>query len=134
MKFSIETKGNSDIIDITARVNDIVGKTGIEDGFCLVSCPGSTCGITTVEYEPGAVADLKIALEILAPQTVDYEHNKTWGDGNGFAHVRSALVKPFFAVPVEGGRVMLGEWRNLVFLDFDNRPRQREISVVVLRS
>jgi len=99
----------------------------------LISCPGATCGITTIEYEDGLVEDLKRTLEKIAPMSKDYEHCKKWGDCNGYAHIRSALIKPFLAVPVEDGRLILGQWQNIVFLDFDNRPREREIIVKIVK-
>ena len=131
MRFSIKTKGFNDIIDITERVQEEVKKFKIKDGICLVSSPGSTCGITTIEYESGLVEDFKRALERVAPMNEDYEHCKKWGDCNGYAHVRSALIKPFLAVPVENGKLVLGTWQQIVLIDFDNRPRQREVSAKI---
>lgn len=133
MKFNLSTKGFNDIIDITGRVAEILENSGIEEGICLVSCPGSTCGLTTMEYESGAVQDLKNVLDRLAPQTKDYEHCKKWGDCNGYAHIRSALVNPFLALPIEKGELTLGTWQQIVFLDFDNRSREREIKVTILK-
>jgi len=98
----------------------------------LVSSPGSTCGITTIEYEDGLIEDLKRILEKIAPMSKDYEHCKKWGDCNGYAHIRSALIKPFLAIPVENGRLVLGQWQNIALLDFDNRPREREIMVKIV--
>lgn len=132
MTFAIKTKGFNDIIDITSQVSGAVKTSKIKDGICLVSCPGSTCGITTIEYEDGLVEDLKRALERVAPMNEGYEHCKKWGDCNGYAHVRSALIKPFLAVPVENGKLVLGTWQQITFLDFDNRPREREVMVKVI--
>ena len=134
MKFSIKTKGFNDIIDITDKVAQIIKKSKIEDGICLVSCPGSTCGITTIEYESGLIEDLKRVLEKLIPMSKNYEHCKKWGDCNGYAHIRSALLKPFLAVPIEGGKLLLGTWQQIAFIDFDNRPRNREIILKVIKS
>ena len=134
MRFSIKTKGFTDIIDITDQVSEILEKSGVKDGICLISCPGSTCGLTTIEYESGLIKDLKRILEKIAPMSKDYEHCKKWGDCNGYAHIRSALLKPFLAVPIENEKLVLGTWQNLVFLDFDNRPRNREIIVKVIKS
>jgi len=134
MAFSIKTKGFSDVIDITEKVSAEVRKTGKKDGLCLISCPGSTCGITTIEYESGLIGDLKRCLEIIAPMNEDYEHCKKWGDCNGYAHIRSALIKPFLAVPIEDGKLALGTWQQVVFIDFDNRPREREILVKIVSS
>lgn len=131
-RFKISTKGFNDIIDITAQVTKIVKESKVKEGVCLISCPGSTAGITTIEYEEGLIEDLKRTLEKIAPMSEDYEHCKKWGDCNGYAHIRSALLKPFLAVPIEDGKLVLGTWQNLVFLDFDNRPREREIIVKIL--
>ena len=133
MKFSINTKGFNDIIDITDKVAQIIEKSKIKDGVCLISCPGSTCGITTIEYESGLIEDLKRVLEKLIPMSKNYEHCKKWGDCNGYAHIRSALLKPFLTVPIEEGKLLLGTWQQIAFIDFDNRPRNREISVKIIR-
>jgi len=132
MKFKISTEGFTDIIDITDEVSEIVGKSKIKEGICLISCPGSTCGITTMEYEEGLIEDLKRILEKIAPLSEDYEHCKKWGDCNGYAHIRSALIKPFLAVAIEEGKLVLGQWQQITFLDFDNRPREREITVKLI--
>ncbi|MFC1663583.1 secondary thiamine-phosphate synthase enzyme YjbQ [Patescibacteria group bacterium] len=132
MKFSISTKGFNDVVDITHQVLREVEKSKTKDGICFISCPGSTCGITTIEYEGGAVEDLKRTLEKIVPMSKDYEHCKKWGDCNGYAHVRSALLNPFLAVPIENGKLVLGTWQQIVFLDFDNRSRERKIMVKVV--
>lgn len=132
MKFSISTKGFTDIIDITNEVSKVVEESRVKDGICLISCLGSTVGITTIEYEEGALNDLKRALEIIAPMNENYEHCKKWGDCNGYAHIRSVLIKPFLAVPIEKEKLLLGTWQQIAFLDFDNRPRKREITVKVI--
>jgi len=134
MKFNISTKGFTDVIDITDRVSEIIKNSKAKDGICLVSCPGSTCGITTIEYEEGLIKDLKRTLEAVVPMSEKYEHCKKWGDCNGYAHIRSALIKPFLAVPIEAGKPVLGTWQQLVFIDFDNRPRKREILVKIVNS
>ena len=134
MNFSISTKGFNDIIDITLQVSQIVKNSKVKDGICLISSPGSTCGITTIEYEPNLVADFKEFLEKLAPSNRTYRHDQTWGDKNAPAHIRSALIKPFLSVPVENGELVLGQWQNLVLIDFDNRPREREILVKIIKS
>ena len=112
----------------------MVKKADKKEGICLISCPGSTCGITTIEYEKGVIEDLKRALEIIAPMNKNYEHCKKWGDCNGYAHVRSALIQPFLAVPVEDGNLSLGRWQQITFIDFDNRPREREVVVKIVGS
>jgi secondary thiamine-phosphate synthase enzyme len=132
MRFSIETRGFTDIIDITDKVQEIVRKSGIKEGLCTIFCSGSTCAITTIEYEEGAIADLKRVLEKIVPMDDNYEHCKKWGDCNGYAHIRSALLKPSFSVPIENGELALGTWQQLVFIDFDNRPRKREIIVKII--
>lgn len=132
MKFSLQTKGFTDIIDITAQVSKAAKESKIKEGICLVSCPGSTCGITTIEYEKGAIEDLKTTLERIAPMNDNYEHCKKWGDCNGYAHIRSALMKPCFTIAIEDGKLVLGQWQNIVFIDFDNRPRGREIIVKII--
>ncbi len=134
MRFSLKTKGFNDIIDITNEISGAVEKAGKEEGICLISCPGSTCGITTIEYEKGVIEDLKRALEKIAPMNKDYEHCKKWGDCNGYAHVRSALIQPFLAVPIEDGKLALGTWQQIVFIDFDNRSREREILIKITGS
>jgi len=130
--FEVSTQGFGDVIDITARVAAIVEESGIRNGIACVANPGSTAGITTIEFEPGAVADLKAALERLAPEGARYRHNDTWGDGNGFSHLRSALIGASRAFPVRNGKVALGTWQQIVFLDFDNRPRRRKLVVTVV--
>jgi secondary thiamine-phosphate synthase enzyme len=132
MRFAISTKGFTDIIDITDKVSKIVRDSKVEEGICLISSAGSTCGITAIEYEEGVIKDLKRILERIAPMSEDYEHCKKWGDCNGYAHIRSALIKPFLAVPVENGKLVLGTWQQIIYLDFDNRPREREINVKIV--
>jgi len=133
MSFVIKTKGFNDIIDITLQVSQIVKNSKVKDGICLISSPGSTCGITTIEYEPNLVADFKEFLEKLAPSNRTYRHDQTWGDKNAPAHIRSALIKPFLSVPVENGELVLGQWQQVVLIDFDNRPREREIIVKIIK-
>jgi len=132
MRFALSTKGFNDIINITPQVSEIVEKSGAKEGICLVSSSGSTCGITTMEYEEGLIEDLKMALDKIAPMSKDYEHCKKWGDCNGYAHVRSTLINPFLAIPVENGKLVLGTWQQIVFIDFDNRPREREVNVKIV--
>lgn len=134
MKFNISTKGFVDIIDITSRVAEAVKKSNAREGICLISCPGSTAGITTIEYEPELLKDFKEFLEKIVPSGREYHHDKVWGEKNGFSHLRSALIKPFLTVPIENGKLILGQWQNIALLDFDNRPREREIIVKVIKS
>ena len=134
MRFIVKTKGFNDVIDISLQVVEIVKNSDIKDGICLIFIASSTCALTTIEYESGAIQDLKRALEIVAPMNEDYEHCKKWGDCNGYAHIRSALIKPFLAVPIENGKLVLGTWQNIVLIDFDNRPREREVIVKIINS
>lgn len=129
---SIRTRGFSDIIDITDRVNLAVDNSRIGDGLAALFCPGSTGSITTIEYESGVLNDLKRALEMIVPSDIPYDHDRRWGDGNGFSHVRAALLKPSLTIPISGGRLTLGTWQQIVFIDFDNRPRNRNIIVKVM--
>jgi len=129
---SVNTKGFSDIIDITSQVTQAVDRSGIEDGLVTVFCPGSTGAVTSIEYESGVLSDLRKAIERLAPSNIPYEHDRRWGDGNGFSHVRAALMKPSLTIPLIQGRLTLGTWQQIVFIDFDNRRRHREILVHVL--
>jgi secondary thiamine-phosphate synthase enzyme len=128
---SFTTSGNTDVIDLTRQVLDRVAETSLEDGQVLLFVPGSTGAITTIEYEHGAVGDLKEAIENLAPEGKYYRHNERWGDGNGHAHVRAALLGPSLTIPVISGRLQLGTWQQIVFIDFDNRPRQRRVIMQV---
>ncbi len=132
MRFTISTKGSNDIIDITSRVTEAVKKSKIRNGICLISCPGSTAGITTIEYEPELLKDFKEFLEKIIPSDKEYRHDKVWGEKNGFSHLRSALIKPFLTLPIENGKLVLGQWQQLILIDFDNRPREREILVKII--
>ena len=129
---SLSTKGFSDIIDITDRVDTVIGRSRIENGLVTVFCSGSTGAVTTIEYESGVLRDLQKAIEKIAPSNIPYEHDKRWGDGNGFSHVRAALMKPSLTVPIVKGRLALGTWQQIVFIDFDNRKRERDIIIQVL--
>lgn len=124
-----ETTGDTDIIDLTGVAREFVRSGAVQEGLLVVFTPGSTAGITTIEYESGAIADLKRALEVMAPRHGEYEHNLRWGDGNGYSHVRSALIGPSLAVPVRDGRLELGTWQQIVLCDFDNRPRVRRVTL-----
>ncbi len=128
----LATKGFCDVADITGQVTDIAGRSVIASGTVTVFCPGSTCAVTTIEYESGVLNDLRRAIEELVPQDRAYEHDNRWGDGNGFSHVRAALLKPSVCIPLVGKRLALGTWQQVVFLDFDNRQRRREIIVQVV--
>jgi secondary thiamine-phosphate synthase enzyme len=128
----IGTRGFSDVIDITAKVEAVVAESGISEGLASVFVIGSTASVTTIEFESGVIEDLKDAIERLAPRDIPYRHDGTWGDGNGFSHVRAALLKPGITVPVTGGAMLLGTWQQIVLVDFDNRPRQRRVSIQIV--
>ena len=130
--FSVKTKGDTDIVDITHQVAKALKETQLLNGTLTVFVPGSTAGITTTEYEPGLLKDLPALFEKLIPKGADYHHNLTWGDGNGFSHVRAALVKSFFTVPFVDGEMILGTWQQIILIDFDNRRRKRQIVVQMI--
>jgi secondary thiamine-phosphate synthase enzyme len=129
---TVSTKGFTDTLNITEQLADILEESGFREGSLTVFCPGSTGGITTIEYEPGLLHDLPELLEELIPMKRSYHHDRTWGDANGYAHLRSALIKTSLTVPFTKGRLMLGTWQQVVFLDFDNRPRERELVVQLI--
>lgn len=128
---NLKCKGYCDVKDISGEVFDHIKSSGISNGSVLLFCPGSTSGITTIEYESGVVGDLCEYFERVIPQGIVYKHNLKWGDGNGFSHIRSAILKPSFTFPIVEGRPYLGTWQQLVFVDFDNRSRSREILVQI---
>jgi secondary thiamine-phosphate synthase enzyme len=130
--FSVATQGFNDIHDITRRVAEIVKRAKLANGILTVFVPGSTAGVTTIEYEDGALADLRKAIERLAPEGIHYDHDRRWGDGNGFSHVRAALLGPSLSVPVANGKLQLGTWQQIVLVDFDNRSRQRDVVVQIV--
>ncbi len=130
-QLTYRTSAATDVIDITDDIAAKVRKAGIGEGQALISVPGSTASVTTIEYESGVVRDLVAALERIAPADIPYRHDARWGDGNGYAHVRAALLGPSVVIPVSGGRLVLGTWQQLVLIDFDNRPRQRRIFLQV---
>jgi len=131
-KLSEKTSGFCDIIDITARVREQVEQEKIERGLVSLFVSGSTDALTTIEYEPGLVRDLKEFVEQLIPSNRRYHHDDRWGDDNGFSHLRASLFGPSLAIPIENGRMLLGTWQQVVLLDFDNRPRTREIIVQLM--
>ena len=130
--FVVSTKGFTDIIDITEKVSEIVKKHNITEASAQIYSIGSTASVTTLEYEPGLLKDLPEALEKIAPVNKEYHHDMTWQDGNGYAHIRSALTGTFATVPVINGELFLGTWQQLVLMDFDNKPRTRTITVQFL--
>lgn len=128
----ISTKGYTDIVDVTHQVEEVLRRSGLEEGQLTVFISGSTAGVTTIEYEPGLLKDLPEALDKFAPMGVRYHHDATWGDGNGYAHVRAALVGASLTLPFKEGRLLLGTWQQIVVLDFDNRSRHRKIVVQLM--
>ncbi len=126
-----DTSADTDIHDLTADVAEVVRASGIDEGSVLVFTPGSTAAITTIEFESGAVADLARAVNQLAPTGAHYDHDARWGDGNGYSHVRAALLGPSLVVPLIDGELALGTWQQIILCDFDNRPRSRRIIVQV---
>lgn len=130
-EFTKETRGFNDTHDITDRVAEAVRESGLSGGVAVVFVPGSTAGLTSIEYEPGAVADLAEAVGRAAPTDIPYAHDAAWGDGNGFSHVRAALMGPSLSVPVQAGELLLGTWQQLVLVDFDNHPRERRLVITV---
>ena len=128
---TFDTKGHSDIIDITQNVNLELKRSGLKNGSVLIFVPGATGALTTIEYEPGLVSDLQDALERIAPQGLEYAHNLKWGDGNGHSHVRASLMSPSLTVPFVDGKMTLGTWQQIIFIDMDNRSRSRKLVVQI---
>ena len=130
--FRISTRGHCDVLDVTEHVARIVAESRIEQGIVNIAGVGSTLGITTLEFEPGCVSDLRLALEKIAPAKSDYAHNARWGDDNGYSHLRSALVGTARSFPVSEGRILVGTWQQIVLCDFDSRARDRQVLVTVV--
>ena len=130
--FVVETKRRTDILDITTQVERAVSKSGISSGIVVVFTPGSTAGLTTMEFESGAISDLKDAIARIAPEGMAYAHDARWGDGNGFSHVRAALLGPSLSLPLREGALVTGTWQQIVLVDFDNRPRSRRVEVQII--
>ncbi len=131
-ELEFKTTGQNDIIDISRQVQEGVLQSGIQDGNMALFIPGSTAALTTIEFESGVVNDLRKAIERLAPKDIPYEHDRRWGDGNGYSHVRAAILGPSLIIPIRGGKVLLGTWQQIVLLDFDNRPRRRRVTVQIM--
>lgn len=128
----VETSAGTDILNLTDQVQERLRLSGVQNGLLVVFVPGSTAALTTIEYESGVLRDLVRAIEKLAPMADNYEHDLRWGDGNGYSHVRAALLKPSLGIPVMDGSLSLGTWQQIVLLDFDNRPRERRVVVQVM--
>lgn len=131
-ELSLQTQGHADVHDITEAVACEVGRSELSDGIVTVFCPSSTSALTTIEFEDGALADLRRAFDEIAPPDRDYRHNLRWGDGNGHAHLRAALLGPSLTIPFSKGQLRLGTWQQVVYLDFDNRPRRRTLVVQMI--
>lgn len=131
-EISVKTSGDLDVVDITGDVQRHVRKSGVFDGVVNIFVAGSTAALTTIEFEPGAVDDLKDAFSRLAPRDMDYAHNAAWGDGNGHSHVRAALLGPDITVPVRDATPLLGTWQQIILVEFDTRSRSRTLYLTVL--
>jgi len=127
----VSTEGNAQVLDITPQVQDILAGSGVKDGIVTVSCVGSTGAITTCEFEPGLVEDIPEILDKLIPAG-SYHHDRTWGDGNGHSHLRASMIGPSVSLPVSKGELVVGTWQQIIFIDLDNRGRQRKIAVQVM--
>jgi secondary thiamine-phosphate synthase enzyme len=128
----LSTNGQTDVRDITAAVQEVVDRSGLKAGTATVFCPSSTSALTTIEYEPGCVSDFKRMFEELLPASREYAHNATWDDGNGHSHLRASLLGPSLTVPFTGARLTLGTWQQIIYVDFDIRPRNRELIVQLI--
>jgi secondary thiamine-phosphate synthase enzyme len=131
-KIAVKTRGNGDTLDITPGVERAIAESNLTGGVVTLFVVGSTAALTTIEYEDGAVSDLGRAIERLAPRGLEYEHHLRWGDDNGHSHVRAALLGPSLSVPFVGSRLTLGTWQQIILIDFDTRPRQREVVVQII--
>lgn len=132
LSFSLSTKGNTQIIDITEQVQNLVSTSGLKEGNALIFVPGSTAGITTIEFEPGLLQDYPEFFERIASSKQTYHHDKTWHDGNGYAHIRASLQGASFTVPFADKKLLLGTWQQIILIDFDNRSRDRKIIVQIM--
>jgi secondary thiamine-phosphate synthase enzyme len=129
---SISTQGNADIQDITDQIARNVLQSGLKNGTVTIFCPSATSALTTIEYESGALSDLRRFFDETIPVNREYAHNERWHDGNGHSHVRAALLGPSLTIPFVEGQLTLGTWQQVVYVDFDNRPRQRKLVVQVI--
>lgn len=127
----VQSTGRTDIIDLTEQVSGVLRDSFVQNGAVALFIPGSTAALTTIEFESGVVNDLKKAIDRIAPENMYYEHNERWRDGNGYSHVRAALIGPSLYIPVVEGKMTLGTWQQIVLLDFDNRPRERRIVIQI---
>lgn len=126
------TKGNCDVVDVTSQISEEIKQGGINDGIVTIFVPGSTGGLSTIEYESGLVSDIKEAMERIAPQGIEYKHNLKWKDGNGHSHIRASIVGPSITIPFTKKKMLLGTWQQVIFLDFDNCSRNRRLILQIL--
>jgi len=131
-QLEFSTQGHAQMQDITDAVQEIVRSSGMANGIVTVFCPGSTHGVTTIEFERGALSDLRCLFDQIVPPEQEYLHNERWGDGNGHSHVRAALLGPSLTVPFIESQLTLGTWQQIIHVDFDNRPRKRRVAVQVM--
>ncbi len=129
---TLKSQGNCDIIDITPQVGKAVEESGVNSGIATLFIVGSTAGITTIEYEPNLLSDFKNMWDRVIPQNIPYEHNRTWGEGNGHSHVRASVLGASLVIPFVNKKLTLGTWQQIVVADFDNRPRSRKITIQIL--
>jgi len=129
---TVPTEGFSDIVNITEQVQTTVTQSKIRNGIVSITAIGSTASITTIEFEPALVLDMQELLNTLVPETIKSRHSETWGDDNGFSHMRATLMGPGITIPVEHGKLLTGTWQQIVVIDHDNRPRNRQIRIQVL--
>ncbi len=131
-RMAIQTKGDGDTLDITPQVAREIKLAGVKDGLATIFVVGSTAGVTTIEHEPNLVEDFHDMWERVAPRRIPYRHSQTWGDDNGHSHVRASLLGPSLTIPIVGGAMTLGTWQQVVVVDFDNRPRSREVVLQIV--
>lgn len=131
-RLHLTTRGHADMHDLTLGTRQAVEQSGIDRGSATIFTPSSTSALTTIEYEPGALEDLRRALDDIAPPGREYQHNRRWGDGNGHAHLRAALLGPSLTIPIVEGELALGTWQQVLFIDFDVRQREREVIVQII--
>jgi secondary thiamine-phosphate synthase enzyme len=128
----VSTQGHCDVVNVTEQLVETIRRAGVWDGIATVFVPGSTASVSTIEFEPGAVKDIGIVLEKLAPEGGTYHHHERWGDDNGASHVRACLMGPSVTVPFVNGKLTLGTWQQVVLLDFDTQPRERKLVVQII--
>ena len=132
LSIDLQTGGNGDMQDITANVVSAVSQAGMQNGIVTIFCPSATSALTTIEYESGCISDLQRLFDEIVNPARHYAHNARWGDGNGHSHVRAALLGPSLTVPFVDGRLTLGTWQQIIYVDFDNRPRRRSLVAQVV--